>query len=102
MNPRRILYSENYSCNRTPEVLSALTTIVAQSTGLEQHKIQIDLWHPSNSNFIDKMMDIRYIVNIPNKYGGKGIMYSMRCDIEQFIEIYKQNARCDKLNLLLC
>lgn len=94
MNPRRILYSENYSCNRTPEVLSALITIIAQLTGIGEDRIQIDQWHPSNSNFMDKMMDIRYIHN--------ATMYSMRCDIEQFIEIYKQNARCDKLNLLLC
>lgn len=102
MNPRQILYSKNYSCNRTPEVLIALTTIIMQSTGLDQHKIHVDLWHPSNSNFLDKMMHIRYIISMSNKYGGKGIMNSVRCDIAQFMEIYNQNTRHNKLEQLLC
>lgn len=112
-NAMRILFNEDDICNRTPEVINALTTIIAQSySGSSRiqdiESIVVANWHVSRArsiiyvnNSLD-ILEIRYAIK--NSAQIKNNFYDMqnaRCYISQFTDVYKQSIRQQKLKQLL-
>jgi len=103
IDPAQVLFKDDI-CNRTPEVISALTTIIAQSysgsTRIQDiESIVIANWYISyvNSSYnTSGVLEIRYY-SLDNYYH----MQNARCYLSQFTDVYKQNTRQQKLNQLL-